>query len=106
MIPGRIQAPASARRGETIQVRVLVQHPMETGFRRDMQGREIARNVIESLACRIAGREVFRAELGTGVAANPYLAFHAVAEASGEIEVEWRDDRGETGRATATLLVT
>jgi sulfur-oxidizing protein SoxZ len=105
MIPGRIQAPASARKGEVIQVRVLVQHPMETGFRRDLDGREVAKNVVESLACRVAGREVFRAELGTGVAANPYLAFHVVADASGEIEVEWRDDRGETGRVTASLVV-
>jgi sulfur-oxidizing protein SoxZ len=106
MIAGRIQVPATVRRGEAFPVRVLVQHPMETGFRRDIEGREVPRNVIESVVCRVAGREVFRAELGTGVAANPYLAFHAVADASGEIVVEWRDDRGETGRAAAALVVT
>lgn len=105
MILGKIQAPPSVRRGEPFQVRVLVQHPMETGFRRDADGHEIKRNVVEWVVCRIGGREVFRAELGTGVAANPYLAFYAVAESSGEIEVEWRDDRGNAGRATSPLAV-
>lgn len=103
MINGRLQVPASVRKGEAFQIRVLVQHPMETGFRRDMDGRAIPVNVLELISCRIGDREVFRAELGSGVAANPYIAFFAVAEASAEVVVEWRDDRGEQGRASAPL---
>ncbi len=106
MIDGRLQVPATVRKGEAFQVRVLVQHPMETGFRRDMDGRAIPMNVVDLVTCRIGEREVFRAELGSGVAANPYIAFFAVAEASGEVVVEWRDDRGERGRAAANLTVT
>ena len=102
---GRIQVPATVRRGETFEVRVLVQHPMETGFRRDLDGRAIPVNLVDKLACRYAGHEVFTAELGSGVAANPYLVFHAVAETSGELVVEWSDDRGEKGRAIATVNV-
>ncbi|QJR16022.1 thiosulfate oxidation carrier complex protein SoxZ [Usitatibacter palustris] len=105
MILGRIQLPPSVKKGEIFQVRVLVQHPMETGFRRDEQGRAVPVNVVDQLVCRYAGREIFRAELGTGMSANPYLAFHAVAQASGEIEVEYRDDRGERGSAKAMLTV-
>ena len=106
MMLGRIQVPASVRKGETFEVRILVQHPMETGFRRDMNGRAIPLNIVDRLSCRIAGREVFRAELGTGIAANPLITFHAVAEASGPVEVEWSDDRGAKGAATASLVVT
>lgn len=105
MIDGRVQVPPSVKPGEPFQVRVLVQHPMETGFRRDMDGKAVPMNVVETIVCRLAGREVFRAELGTGMSANPYVAFHAVAEASGELVVEWRDDRGEQGRSSVAVRV-
>lgn len=105
MLLGRVQVPKSVRRGEVFEVRVLVQHPMETGFRRDMHGRAIPLNILERITARYAGREVFSAELGSGMAANPYVAFHVMADQSGPIEVEWRDDRGETGNASATLQV-
>ena len=106
MIEGRLQIPPSARRGEAFQVRILIQHPMETGYRRDMEGRAVPLNVIDSVVCRYGGREVMRAQLGSGVSANPYLAFYAVAEESGEVVVEFKDDRGEQGRVSAMLTVT
>ena len=106
MMLGRVSIPPSVRRGEAFEIRVLVQHPMETGFRRDMNGQAIPMNVVDKLVCRYAGREVFRAELGTGMAANPYLVFYAIADASGEIVIEWSDDRGESGRVVAPLTVT
>jgi sulfur-oxidizing protein SoxZ len=106
MIAGRLQVPTSARRGEAFQVRVLIQHPMETGYRRDMEGRAVPLNVVDSVVCRYGGRVVMRAQLGSGVSANPYLAFYAVAEASGEVVVEFTDDRGEQGRVSAMLNVT
>jgi sulfur-oxidizing protein SoxZ len=106
MMLGRVSVPPSVRRGEAFEIRVLVQHPMETGFRRDMNGQAIPMNVVDKLVCRYAGREVFRAELGTGMAANPYLVFYAIADASGEIVIEWSDDRGESGRVVAPLTVT
>jgi sulfur-oxidizing protein SoxZ len=105
MIGGRLQVPSTVKRGESFQVRILIQHPMETGFRRDMEGRAIPLNVVDAVVCRYGGREILRAELGSGVAANPYLAFYAVADATGEIEVEFSDDHGEKGRVSAMLTV-
>lgn len=105
MMLGRLQVPASVRRGEAFEIKVLVQHPMETGFRRDMDGRSIPVNVVNRMVCRIDGREVFSAELGSGIAANPYLAFYATAQQSGEVVVEWSDDRGERGRESAAFSV-
>jgi len=105
MMLGRLQVPPSVKKGEVFEVRVLVQHPMETGFRRDVNGGQIPVNVVDKLSARIGGREVFRAELGTGIAANPYIVFTAVADASGTVEVEWSDDRGERGKASAVLTV-
>ncbi len=102
---GRLQAPASVRHGEAFEVRVLMQHTMETGFRRDLNGKAIPMNIIDKVTCRFAGIEVFSAELGSGIAANPYLAFFVTADASGELVVEWSDDRGERGRSSAKIEV-
>ena len=105
MMLGRVQVPASVRKGEPFEVRVLVQHPMETGFRRDMNGRTIPMNVVDKLSASYGGQEVFSAELGSGMSANPYLVFYTVAGASGELVVEWSDDKGERGRATVQVTV-
>ncbi len=105
MLLGRVQVPATVKKGEPFEVRIVVQHAMETGYRRDLYGKAIPTNIVDKLSCTIGGREVFRVELGTGIAANPYFSFHAVADASGEVVVEWSDDLGERGRATADLHV-
>ena len=102
----RVQLPRTAKRGEVIEVRISIQHPMETGFRYDYAGRAIPKNVINSLRCRYNGAEVFRAELGSGVAANPLLQFFTVAEASGELVFEWIDDNGNRGSEQAAISVT
>ena len=101
----RIQVPQEAKRGEVVTVRVAIQHPMETGFRFDALGRSIAKNVINTLVCRYNGQEVFRAEMGSGIAANPYLQFYVRAGASGELVFEWVDDAGERGSERAALTV-
>jgi sulfur-oxidizing protein SoxZ len=101
----RVQLPREAKSGEVIEIRIAIQHPMETGFRYDLAGKPIPRNVINSLACRYNGVEIFRAELGSGIAANPYLQFYTLAEASGEIEFSWVDDAGERGSERASIAV-
>jgi sulfur-oxidizing protein SoxZ len=102
----RIQVPRQAKRGEVIEIRVAIQHPMETGFRYDNMGRLIPKNVINTLTVRYGGAEIFRAEMGSGIAANPYLQFYTVAAASGEIEFSWVDDKGNRGLETAAITVT
>jgi len=102
----RIQMPKQVTRGQVVEIRIAIQHPMETGFRRDDGGREIPKNVINKLVCRYNGAEVFRAEMGSGVAANPYLDFFVVADASGELVFDWIDDSGMTGSERAPIVVT
>ena len=105
MALARIQVPKQAKRGELVTVRLAIQHPMETGFRYDTMGRAIPKNVINRLVARYNGAEVFRAELGSGIAANPYLQFYTVAEASGELVFEWEDDNGNRGTERAAISV-
>lgn len=101
----RVQVPANARRGEVIEVKIAIQHVMETGYRPDNFGRRIPKNVINSLVCRYNGMEVFRAEMGSGIAANPLLQFHVIARESGEFVFDWVDDSGERGNARAAITV-
>jgi sulfur-oxidizing protein SoxZ len=102
---GRISVPRRARRGEIIEIRLLLQHSMENGFRRDPLGQPVPKNVIHTLVASYAGRDILRAELGSGIAANPYLSFHARATESGEISVDWIDDAGERGSLRAFIEV-
>jgi len=105
MALARIHLPGEARRGELVEARVLIQHPMETGFRRDAAGARVPRNAIHSVVCRYSGAEVFRATLSTGIAANPLLRFYFRAVQSGEVELWWLDDDNVEGTATAHLVV-
>jgi thiosulfate oxidation carrier complex protein SoxZ len=105
MILGKIQVPATVKAGEPFEVRVLIQHPMETGFRRDLDGKAIPMHIVDKVYCTLAGNDVFHAEFGSGMSANPYVAFFATASQAGELVVEWSDDQGEKGRATAMVNV-
>jgi sulfur-oxidizing protein SoxZ len=101
----RIDVPKSARRGEVIEIKTLVAHHMETGFRRSQVGAPIARDIITTFVCRYNGVEVFRAELHPSVSANPYIQATTVATESGTLEFLWSGDNGFTARDTARIDV-
>jgi len=101
----RVRMPPSAKRGEVVEIRTLVQHPMESGFRLDNTGKEIARHIIESFDCTYNGREIFRAKLHPAVSTNPFFTFYAVASESGEFVFTWKDDQGGVATATQSLVV-
>ena len=105
MIDGRLRVPESVKAGEPFEVRVLILHPMENGFRHDAAGRVIPMHIVSRVACNYGGREVFSVDVGTGVSANPYLVFFVRAGKSGELKVEWVDDTGERGSASASVNV-
>ena len=89
-----IQFPASARRGEVIQVRATIAHTMESGFRPGMDGKAVPRDILRRFTCRYNGETVFSAELSPAIAANPYFAFHVLADQGGTLEFEWQGDHG------------
>ncbi len=97
--------PASERKGEVIEIKTLVSHPMESGQRRDNLGRVIPRLIINRFVCTCNGEEVFRADLFPAIAASPFITFRTVATASGEPVLRWTDDRGETQTETARITV-
>ncbi len=89
-----LNVPSSARRGEVIELRATIAHPMESGFRPGADGRPLPRDILRRFTCRYNGEVVFEAQLHPAIAANPYIAFHTVATESGTLEFEWRGDNG------------
>ena len=100
-----VSVPAKAKRGEVVEIKTLIQHPMETGYRRDASGGTVPRDIIERFVCTYNGDEVFRADLFPAVAANPFLAFTIVATESGTIAFNWTDGYGETRTESVTITV-
>lgn len=105
MALARLSVQESAARGEIVPVRLVIQHAMESGFRLDAEGRTIARNLLRQVVCRYAGRDVWRAELSSGISANPYFEFYFRADVSGDIELAWQDDAREKGSVRAFIKV-
>lgn len=89
-----IHMPATARRGDVIEIRALIGHPMETGYRVGADGSVQARDIIRSFVCRYNDEQVFSGELHQAIAANPYIAFFTVAMESGTLEFRWQGDNG------------
>ena len=100
-----VNVPAAAKRGEIIEIRALVRHSMETGFRRTQLGALIPRDIIRQFVCTYNGAEIFRADLHPAIAANPLIAFTTVATESGTIEFSWTGDNGFSMKASAAIAV-
>ncbi len=101
----RLRIPKNAKRGDVIEIRVMVEHPMESGFRHDNMGKLIPRHIATDFHCAYNGREVFRATLHPAVSTNPYFVFYLVAQETGELGFSFVDDRGGTVIETAQLTV-
>ena len=100
-----ISFPAAAKRGEIVEVKALVRHPMETGFRRTQLGETIPRDIIRRFVCTYNGADIFRAELHPAIAANPLLTFTTVATESGTLEFRWAGDNGFSATEKAVIKV-
>jgi sulfur-oxidizing protein SoxZ len=101
----RLRVPSEAKKGDIIQIKTLVSHPMETGFRKDDKGKIIPREIINTFVCTFNGTEVFRADLQPAIAANPYFEFTVKVEQSGTFAFAWTDDNGTVTTAEASITV-
>ena len=89
-----INVPPKAKRGEVIQIKTLISHIMETGFRHSTSGQMIPRDIITSFSCRYNGEEIFATLFFPAIAANPFVTFHTVATESGTLAFHWIGDNG------------
>jgi len=92
----RIRVPETAKIGDVIEVKTLISHIMETGQRKDREGKTIPRNIINTFTATFNGKEVFKVDMQPGISANPYMVFHMRVPGSGDLELSWLDDSGAT----------
>ena len=88
-----------------IEIKTLMSHIMETGYRHTATGEVIPRDIITNFSCRYNGVEIFRAELFPAFAANPFITFFTTASESGTFDFQWTGDRGFSETASAAITV-
>jgi sulfur-oxidizing protein SoxZ len=82
--------------GDKVEVKVLMSHEMETGQRKDAQGKTIPAWFIQNVTVAHNGKPVLNAQWGPAIAKNPFLSFKFKGGAKGDkIEITWVDSRGE-----------
>ncbi len=101
----RIKIPETAHVGEVIEIKTLATHIMETGNRKDAAGKKIPRDIIHTFTATFDGKPIFSADLGPGIAANPYIAFYLKVPGPGALELTWLDDFGTKTVETVPLNV-
>ena len=102
----RVRAPKKASKGDVIEIKTLISHPMESGLRKDRKtGKVIPQRIINTFICTYNGQEVFKADLHPAISANPYLSFFVKVAESGEFEFKWVDDDGSTYSKKSKLTV-
>jgi sulfur-oxidizing protein SoxZ len=101
---GTIKVRASLEGGATT-VKLLIDHPMETGLRKDKAtGQTVPAHFIHKLTVEHAGKTVLAADWGSGVAANPYLAFRFKGGKQGDpVKVSWQDIKGGSDSAETKI---
>ena len=105
MAAALINVPKKAKNGDVIEIKTLMSHIMETGYRHTTSGEVVPRDIITSFTCRFDGEEIFRADLFPATAANPFISFFTVASKSGKFDFEWIGDNGFSDTASASIIV-
>lgn len=105
MAAALVNVPAKAKRGAVIEIKTLMSHVMEPGYRHTAAGEVVPRDIVTSFICKFNGTEIFRADLFPAVAANPFLSFFTTASESGRFEFEWIGDNGFVANASAAITV-
>jgi len=92
-----IKVRAKLEGNETV-VKCLMNHPMETGLRKDSKTNELVpAHFIQEVVCKWKDQVVLTAAWSGGVSKNPYLSFKFIGGAVGDpVEVSWKDNKGES----------
>jgi sulfur-oxidizing protein SoxZ len=104
-IKPRLRVPATAKKGEVVEVKTLITHPMETGLRKGDDGKIVPRLIVNSLKVTYNDKPVLDAKLEPATAANPYLAFFVKVEESGTLKFTWTDDLKQSWTAESKIEV-
>ena len=101
----RVKVPSKASAGDVITIKTLISHPMESGQRKDSDGKVIPRSIINRFTCDFGGQNVIDITIEPAVSTNPYFEFDAKVDASGDFKFTWYDDDGSVYEETKSIEV-
>lgn len=101
----RIRVPDSAAPGETITVKTLISHPMESGQRTEEDGTPIPRSILNRFTVTFNGEAVLDMTMEPAISTNPYVEFQARVPESGTFVFTWHDDDGSIYTARRDIAV-
>jgi len=101
----KIRVPKTAKKGDVVEIKTLLPHIMESGQRKDKDGKTIPRKIINKFVAEFNGKPVFSATLEPAIAANPYMQFFAKVDESGTFKFTWTDDDGSVTTAEEKITV-
>ena len=103
MAAGPMKMRATLAGGYT-DIRALMTHPMETGLRKDQDGKLVPTHFIQSVIVKVNGKTVIDSQTSQAVSRNPVFSFRLKGGARGDkIEVSWVDNQGETNSTEAAV---
>jgi sulfur-oxidizing protein SoxZ len=70
--------------GDAADVKVLIQHPMDTGLLKDKNDKLIPAHFINTVVATLNGKTVIDAQWGTGIAKNPFMGFRVKGAKPGD----------------------
>lgn len=101
----RVKVPKSAAAGETITIKTLISHIMESGQRKDSDGNIIPRSIINRFTCDFNGQSVIDVKMEAAISTNPYFEFDALVPEAGEFKFTWYDDDGDVYEETKAVSI-
>ncbi len=101
----RVRMPATAKAGEIVEVKSLISHDMESGYRKDSTGKVVPRHIINKFVATFNGKEIFSVDWHPAISANPYQSFWVRVPESGVFEFTWFDEDGATYKAEQRVTV-
>ena len=104
-IKPRIRIPQNPKKGDVLEIKTLITHTMESGQRKDTDGKTIPRRIVNAVSVSYNGKPVLSGKYEPAVSANPYLSFFVKVEESGTLAFEWKDDDGTVYKAEEKITL-
>ena len=101
----RVKVPKTAAAGDSITIKSLISHKMESGQRKDDDGNIIPRSIINRFVVDFNGQNVIDVKLEPAISTNPYFQFDALVPEAGEFTFTWYDDDGDVYETKKSIAI-
>ena len=98
-----IKLRAKSKKG-VVTVKALMNHPMETGLRKDKKtGKMVPAHHIQEVMAKIGDKTILDAVWGGAISKNPYLSFKATGNKGDSVTLSWVDNKGNSDSITGKV---